>query len=191
MAISVFENWNRYYEPLTGRYLQPEPMIQYPDFVISRAQEGRATPVYAYASNNPVSNYDPDGLYDPNGCKNCGGGNNACRAEAQGIKDPKLKACVLAQCSSSDTKLKCDQKVKDQCAQKDKGKNGKKTGGSSAVGSLDSPLKEIDWCEQPVDSDCQNKALVHELAHSCGWQHGQDPGVPGNSGEISNCMSMK
>ncbi len=28
----MFENHNRYYEAATGRYLSPEPMLQYPDF---------------------------------------------------------------------------------------------------------------------------------------------------------------
>lgn len=46
-----------------GRYLSPEPMLVRPDFVLSSASEGSATPSYAYANNNPLKNTDPTGLY--------------------------------------------------------------------------------------------------------------------------------
>ena len=58
----LFENWNRFYEPTVGKYLSPEPMLQDPDFVRGMAQQGYATPTYAYALNNPLSFTDPDGL---------------------------------------------------------------------------------------------------------------------------------
>ncbi|WP_395847605.1 RHS repeat-associated core domain-containing protein [Cystobacter fuscus] len=48
----LFENWNRYYDPSIGRYLQPEPLLQYPEWV---------APAYAYALNNPLHYTDPDG----------------------------------------------------------------------------------------------------------------------------------
>lgn len=55
------ENWNRYYEPLTGRYLSPEPLLQNPRKVADDAQSGYLTATYAYARNNPISVSDPDG----------------------------------------------------------------------------------------------------------------------------------
>ncbi|WP_253899763.1 RHS repeat-associated core domain-containing protein [Corallococcus carmarthensis] len=62
----LFENWNRYYDPGSGRYLQPEPMLQNPKLVAEIVMEGRSLPVYAYAMNNPVAFTDPNGLYpDP------------------------------------------------------------------------------------------------------------------------------
>jgi RHS repeat-associated protein len=57
-----FENWNRYYDPATGRYLQPEPLLQDPKFARSMATRGMSTPSYAYASNNPIAFTDQDGL---------------------------------------------------------------------------------------------------------------------------------
>jgi RHS repeat-associated protein len=58
----LFENWNRYYDPSIGRYLQPEPMLANPEFSVRMAKTGMSAPVFAYAGNNPVAFVDPDGL---------------------------------------------------------------------------------------------------------------------------------
>ena len=54
-----YENWNRYYDPPTGRYWSPEP-------ILSWGPSGRGAPlvlpIYGYASGNPVSFGDLDGL---------------------------------------------------------------------------------------------------------------------------------
>ncbi|WP_309897492.1 RHS repeat-associated core domain-containing protein [Archangium sp.] len=49
----LFENWNRFYDPSTGRYLQPEPLL---------AATSVALPVYAYSLNNPLGFVDPTGF---------------------------------------------------------------------------------------------------------------------------------
>ncbi len=59
----MFENWNRYYDPSTGRYLSPEPMLQSPVAVKAMAMRGMSMPAYAYANNNPIKNTDPTGNY--------------------------------------------------------------------------------------------------------------------------------
>jgi hypothetical protein len=43
------------------------------------------------------------------------------------------------------------------------------------------PVKETHWCEEPASPECIAKAIIHELAHSCGWDHGQGQNVPGNN----------
>jgi RHS repeat-associated protein len=58
----LFENWNRYYDPNSGRYLQPEPVQQNPAVLRKAAAEGYTLPGYAYALNNPVAYTDPTGL---------------------------------------------------------------------------------------------------------------------------------
>ncbi|MFB1484976.1 RHS repeat-associated core domain-containing protein [Corallococcus sp. RDP092CA] len=48
-----FENWNRYYDPSSGLYLQPEPVVS---MLPSRM------PIYAYAGNNPENVTDSAGF---------------------------------------------------------------------------------------------------------------------------------
>ncbi|MBZ4408933.1 hypothetical protein K8640_11960 [Myxococcus sp. XM-1-1-1] len=60
----LFENWNRFYDPSIGRYLQPEPLLMDARFAATRAAAGLSTPTYAYVSNNPINRVDPTGLYD-------------------------------------------------------------------------------------------------------------------------------
>jgi RHS repeat-associated protein len=56
-----FENWNRYYDPWTGRYLQPEPLMARPDLTRRYARMGRPMLAYAYANGNPVRVVDING----------------------------------------------------------------------------------------------------------------------------------
>lgn len=58
----LFENWNRFYDPSVGLYLSPDPILLSPGSVVSAAAGGMSTPVYAYASNNPVNFIDSNGL---------------------------------------------------------------------------------------------------------------------------------
>ncbi|XXF76805.1 DUF6531 domain-containing protein [Myxococcaceae bacterium GXIMD 01537] len=58
----LFENWHRLYDPSIGRYLQPEPLLQSPNFVVEMSKWDRGTPAYVYANNSPLYFTDPDGL---------------------------------------------------------------------------------------------------------------------------------
>lgn len=62
----VYYNGHRYYEPETGRYLQPEPIYQIPDRLQAYSVAGLPLNPYAYAANNPLRFVDPDG-YSPIG----------------------------------------------------------------------------------------------------------------------------
>ena len=48
----LFENWNRYYEPSTGRYLQPEPLQETQPKMAVQAS-------YSYARSNPLAGSKP------------------------------------------------------------------------------------------------------------------------------------
>ncbi|WP_408888349.1 RHS repeat-associated core domain-containing protein [Myxococcus faecalis] len=52
----LFENWNRYYEPSTGKYLQSEPLTNI-------GARPASWPIYSYSKSNPISNSDPSGLH--------------------------------------------------------------------------------------------------------------------------------
>jgi RHS repeat-associated protein len=57
-----FENWNRYYDPETGRYLSPEPLLFDSQTVVESLKRGSRMPAYTYAGANPVTTIDSDGL---------------------------------------------------------------------------------------------------------------------------------
>jgi RHS repeat-associated protein len=58
----LFENWHRYYDANTGRYLEPDPIWKYPEQLVPRLASGHFDPIYAYAGNNPLGSVDPTGL---------------------------------------------------------------------------------------------------------------------------------
>ncbi|MEQ1737448.1 MAG: RHS repeat-associated core domain-containing protein, partial [Rhodoglobus sp.] len=62
LAQGPYYNWNRHYEPATGRYFSSEPMLQIPKFVGAASEGGLGILSYAYALNSPVEYADSDGL---------------------------------------------------------------------------------------------------------------------------------
>jgi hypothetical protein len=53
----MVQNWNRFYDPSTGRYLEPDPALSTrPDLILD-------SPAFSYARNNPIAFGDPNGRY--------------------------------------------------------------------------------------------------------------------------------
>jgi RHS repeat-associated protein len=173
----LFENWNRYYDASSGRYLQSEPLLQEASFAKMRAEDGQGVPAYDYASNNPIAFYDDNGLHDTNRCQ-YGSTCDDRAKEAAKIQNPKLKQCVMSKCKGKKVKLRCEEerKKRDQCGPVDPNDpNGPRRSAAAPPGS-----NNVTWCEDKLSPKCQALLLVHELAHTCGWadEKNPPPGVP-------------
>lgn len=108
-----------------------------------------------------------------------------CQVGAMQITDECLRGCVHAQCAG--IKIKCSEYIQKEC------KKNSEDGTLPPFGyvyrlsdtSCENPVGEINWCELPEENrKCRADAMVHELAHSCGWAHGEGLGVPSNDGFI-------
>lgn len=112
-----------------------------------------------------------------------------CQQAASVISNEGLRTCVIEQCR--DISLVCDEETRKRC------KEESKTSGEDLLAyvirpqttSTSSRVKEAHWCEEPASFQCILKVVVHELAHSCGWRHGEGGGVPGSgkTGKIPEC----
>jgi RHS repeat-associated protein len=172
----------RYYDPLTGRFLSEDPL--------GPKEEGPN--LYAYVSNNPVTNADPSGHFriDPSCKGRCqafswGEPQNleqviqqqadfAC-SNLQSITNPKLRACIQKSCDKGT--VKCKGKGDKGC--KDAG------GYNNKVPLLTNRTANLcpdnwgPWTSPSYVGD----SVIHEFAHGCGWNHGQGGGVPNDPGK--------
>jgi hypothetical protein len=111
-----------------------------------------------------------------------------CQAAAQVITHECLRKCVELQCTG--VKVNCQStEIQKRCKEQSSQSEGITALGyvvrfSDIPTSCNNPSKEVNWCEQPASRDCRVSAMVHELAHSCGWRHTQGFGVPGNDGVL-------
>ena len=94
------------------------------------------------------------------------------------IEDWELRKCVILQCR--DAKPLCHGVVKKRCIEASAQKPEGQRGGQANVGDETDPVPEFDWCSLPQSPYCQALTMIHELAHTCGWEHGDGKGVPGN-----------
>lgn len=106
-----------------------------------------------------------------------------CLHAASVIQDVCLRQCVEAQCNG--VEVKCDESILQRCQELNQEKQGKV--GGYVIRRRQTCLKprsEIAWCQLPMSRECRAKAMVHELAHSCGWRHDEGGNVPGGDGEL-------
>ncbi|MDC0713459.1 hypothetical protein POL68_33655 [Stigmatella sp. ncwal1] len=112
-----------------------------------------------------------------------------CQAAAQTIAHDCLRQCVELQCSG--VKINCQSEaIQKNCRENNNASEGLISLGyvirfSNRPTSCNNPSTEINWCEEPAPRDCRAKAMAHELAHACGWSHGQGYGVPADDGKLS------
>jgi hypothetical protein len=96
------------------------------------------------------------------------------------ITDHCLRTCIIEKCSKAEPL--CDATAVAQCAELSRGHLQGQTGGFVLPGpqTCRVPANEIFWCQIEQSPRCQEQSMVHELAHLCGWKHGEGQGVPGD-----------
>ena len=180
----LHNNWHRYYDPKTGRYIRADPAqtnhssiksIPFRPYSFQKNTQGLNS--YTYAENSPLIKSDPLGLFTIEG--DCRGKKNQIKAVAtqvcetidQTITCPKLAACMKNRCKKGKIKCKC-------CDDPDEL-------GSNKWFINIFPLSTIELCANNNGLITRlNNVLLHELAHSCKWDHNGGCGVPGQGGKI-------
>jgi hypothetical protein len=108
-----------------------------------------------------------------------------CLEEASRIDDELLMSCMRRQCR--DITLTCGEWSRQKCKAQSQ-----RLGNTVLAFTLTAwkgtlhrfyPVEEIHGCEEPASHGCIVKAVIHELAHSCGWDHRQGHNVPGDEPE--------
>ena len=154
---------NRHLDATTGRFLQKDPQFTF---------RGGDLNIYRYAKINPILRRDPFGLFSVSGC--CGNEDTvrnevrgSCSKVTNNISNPPLMACVLKRCA--DATLECEK----DCDPPTLGYNRSFLGIRSST---------IHVCTNTAPPWKYGEIAIHEWAHSCGWDHGEGSGVPGDSG---------
>ncbi|MEK9141789.1 MAG: RHS repeat-associated core domain-containing protein, partial [Nitrospirota bacterium] len=154
---------NRHLDTTTGRFLQKDPQFTF---------RGGDLNIYRYAKSNPILRRDPFGLFSVSGC--CGNEDTvrnevrgSCGKVTNNISNPPLMACVLKRCA--DATLECEK----DCDPPTLGYNRSFLGIRSST---------IHVCTNTAPPWKYGEIAIHEWAHSCGWDHGEGSGVPGDSG---------
>lgn len=108
-----------------------------------------------------------------------------CQAVADRIEDYCLKTCVLHLCRGNGRAV-CDENAQVGCVELSKEHPGDQTNAWVFRGSqtCEMPIEEVNWCQVPHTPPCQALIMVHELAHACGWRHGEGKGVPADNGSV-------
>lgn len=110
-----------------------------------------------------------------------------CQATADRIEDYCLRNCVVRLCRSG--KTECNETIQLDCVQRSGAHELGGVGGWVKRGpqTCEHPREDISWCGLPLSPHCQELTMVHELAHACGWHHGDGSGVPGDSDGVLKC----
>jgi RHS repeat-associated protein len=179
--------WMKYrqtYDAGIGRFGQEDPIQQVRELRSCRGgihgetnNNPQGLNVYNYVLNNAVNLRDPSGQFSIRG--NCYGQElkirsavqTACDNLGSTITNPDLRKCIESRCKNAAINCK-------QCECEGK------------TGYYD--MHHRLWHDYTINicMDTQGiwkyygRAAIHEWAHSCGWQHGEDQGVPGDTGNI-------
>jgi hypothetical protein len=108
-----------------------------------------------------------------------------CLEETVRIDDELLMSCMRRQCRN--ITVTCGEWSREQCKSLRQASSGTLLALTFTVwrGTPHRfyPVEQTHWCEEPASRGCILKAVIHEVAHSCGWDHGHGHNVPGNDPE--------
>jgi RHS repeat-associated protein len=164
----LFENWNRYYDPTMGRFLQPEPIAaRKPGFEIGNA--------YSYVGNNPIQRVDPTGLFRLRGeCHNWQQALDMAR-RAAGCKEGSNRgdrSCACQKEAPCDLCLFLNDQLWPDAYPLDIQDRGelqwtpKDPSSWRGQGSATAHFKS-DFCEGPQNIPILAGRMVHEAVHAC------------------------
>ncbi|ALN56523.1 Rhs family protein [Lysobacter enzymogenes] len=182
-------NYNRDYEPGTGRYTQVDPLLH------SQPRSWGAAKPYSYAELQPFRYNDPLGLFswDPSCMNDCNAGGINQDWRSQIDREARTLCQGLSNFVTNVRRAKCISKSCEDavvsCGECPARRN--PTDGSSSVGAAESKVGF--WGVRfNTPKICTNAAmhktthkpgfggviLIHELAHGCGWDDKGGEGVP-------------
>lgn len=107
-----------------------------------------------------------------------------CQMVADRIEDLCLRTCVVHLCRRG--RAVCNEDIQVECVHRAKESGGNEVGGFvwDIPQTCEVPQDEVNWCQLERSPPCQARMMVHELAHACGWRHGNGQGVPGDEGSV-------
>ena len=176
-------NYFRDYEPSTGRYVESDPI----------GLKGGAS-TFSYVQLNPLSFIDPKGLIRVDGCNGCSpndveetqrSANEWCdwAARNNNIKDVVKRNCIKNSCSKGSVSCKSDCTPKKAC--------GKAAGIPRGYWDPNSGEPPVICLNQKAAAGGRGSTAIHEIAHSCGWNHGDGGGVPNDPGPDLPCEATQ
>jgi hypothetical protein len=109
-----------------------------------------------------------------------------CQAEADSIENDCLKECVKMQCAG--IKVDCGETTQQRCKRKES-LYAYTDNYPGVTNCRFAPTNKTHCCERLLKKSkaCRVKVLVHELAHSCGWDEEKGPGIPNPANDEESC----
>ena len=165
LETGLVENWHRFYDTITGRYLEPEPILaEAPALQAGLAKKGGWLSTYAYAADNPLTGTDPTGQFKPGGGLIDSNNNSVCPAYSDAV-------------TAAQDAIGCDTATGSPKKSKCKGKGAKaKNACQEAMGACGvNPMSVCELLTNGEENDLLMTRSGSAPGSSCGPPPGNDP----------------